>query len=255
MHQKRPHTLDQAPIFFVLCGMRNDQITVVCPSCQTYFHVARSSLGMQGRTVRCNVCHKVWFERSHAQTPKPQPIPESATKKFIRSGQPVRNIERNAPPPYQGRPVYQTFPEDFTYRRRRSWRPIMIKALIVLCVGLALAGIGFGVTYYFTHSVSLNTSRGEFRTLQTGWDTHLNSNNQTVIVLRSSVANISDHSASPPTVHTVTRYKDASGEGMLPTTLQLTGQPLGPGEIRPFTTNLVLDRPATVTDVTCSVEH
>lgn len=234
--------------------MRNDHVTVVCPSCQTYFHVATRSLGPQGRTVRCSLCHKIWFERNHQHAPKPIQAPESATKKFIRSGRPVRNIERRASPSYNGQPVYKTFPEDFTYRRARSWRSFATKALIIFGACVALACAAGGVVYYLTHSVSLNTGKATFRTLQTNWETHLEGGNQTVVSLKSNVANISDHSARPPAVHAVMHYKDASGEGSLPTTLQLTGHPLGPGEIRPFSTNLTLDRPVTVTSVTCSTE-
>ena len=238
--------------------MSNDQITIVCPSCQTYFHIERHSLGPQGRTVRCSVCHKVWFERNHTRAPKIAQEPESnSIKKFIQSGRPMRNIKRNSHPPLEeGHSIYQTFPEDFTYKRRLPLRRIAFKALISLSILCAIGGIGYAAIYYFTNSVSMSYSSPIFRIAKTEWSTYCAPDDgHTVVTINASVANMSDHSAEPPTINTVTHYSDSSGEGMWPSTLKLTGVPLGPGEIRPFTTNLMLGKAVTVKNITCTAKN
>jgi predicted Zn finger-like uncharacterized protein len=83
---------------------------IVCPSCATSYMIDPTSLGAEGRTVRCARCKATWFA-----TPKKQPIEVDAfvdgviAEAEAQTGAPPPPARAAAPPP----PPLSPAPDDF----------------------------------------------------------------------------------------------------------------------------------------------
>jgi len=226
--------------------MSHDQITIVCPACQTHFHISKVALGEHGRTVRCSLCKKVWFEKTQAKAPKIK-----SAQDFIQSGCPVRKINRDThtPPRYQ-RPLYETFPSDFSYKRQiraKRWRNTLI-ALIAL---LTCSILGLGAFYYIRHNPTIHLGGGTFRVTDSKWHSHQHGGH-TILTINGTIANMSDHSAKASSISAKLQYQEDNTLKSITHEIPVQGMPMNPGEIRPFTGEITLDGLYDINAVACS---
>ena len=228
--------------------MSDDQITIVCPSCQTYFHVRQDALGPQGRTVRCTVCQKVWFERNKRLTPsaaKPTP-----SQKLMHSQKPLRNIERTYKRTSSSYPIYKTFPEDLTYHQKVRRAPTCVKkAPLIVAAAIVLLTL-FGYALYKGRHLFGGFNTNNIRILNVTWQTQKNPSG-TTLTLNASVANMSDSQTALPSVDAEVISEQEGQKLSVPITLRITGSALAPGEIRPFTATAFLSQDLQISHIHC----
>lgn len=223
--------------------MESTKTTIVCPSCQTFFHTPENSIGPHGRTVRCTVCAQVWFEKPH------QKKAMNAAQKLMTSGKPLRHIARSShAPEHSQKQVYQHFPEDFIFKPKRTIRYMRWILITLLIATLSLCGVLF-----YQHHEKIIPYSHFYRLLNTSWKTE-HQNNQQLVFMQGQLANISDNSTPPPKVKVHIFYEENNTINEQKLDIVPFKEATGPGSITPFEASTPFTTSAKIQNVAFSLD-
>ncbi|MCY4413717.1 MAG: zinc-ribbon domain-containing protein [Alphaproteobacteria bacterium] len=209
--------------------MERNQYTIVCPSCQTFFHIDEQVIGPHGRTVRCTSCRKVWFEKPQHKNPI------SSAKKLMDSQKPLRQIERLAHVPASKRkPLYQPFPEDFLLRRKRRTHYIRF----IWFAFFAFLGV-ITIFALYKYTPTLHLSERQYNVVSPSW-TIENSTEGVCVHLQGKVVNMLDSAVSPPTITASLSYSYDGNNTTMPIQMSPFMKSFSPGQLSPFSNKIIL---------------